>query len=114
MLRSEALLRRVAKDTQYDIALQQNFPPVVYVVIFAPETCIYEGHRDVKNFCRISAPVFQFLNQLTNRQFSGRLDGFDFGAKNVKLRAELPQVVKGIGPLENQQRQQYDSADIGY
>ena len=47
-----------------------------------------------------------------NRQFSTGSDGF--GAEDIELRAELPQVVKGIGPLENQQRQQYDSADIGY
>jgi len=56
--------------------------------------------------------MVQYLILPANRQFS--TGSGDFGAEDIELRAELTQVVKGIGSLENQQRQQYDSADIGY
>ena len=35
------------------------------------------------------------------------------GEKDIEGGTKLAQVIKRIGPLENQQRQQYDSADIG-
>jgi hypothetical protein len=34
--------------------------------------------------------------------------------KDIKPGAELTQVIERICPLKNQQRQDYDSADIGY
>ena len=35
------------------------------------------------------------------------------GLKDVESSTELAQIIKRIRPLENQQRQQYDSADVG-